>query len=28
MRLNGNMTSEEKKINKEDMIAYKNYDNK
>lgn len=28
MRLNGNMTSEEKKLNKEDMIAYKNYDNK
>ena len=28
MRMNGNMTSEEKKLNKDDMVAYKNYDNK
>jgi len=27
MRMNGNMTAEEKKFNKDDMIAYKNYDN-
>ena len=25
--MNGNMTSEEKKLNKDDMIAYKNFDN-